>query len=331
MPRTPLHVPFHSGKKAECDPRGLEDQWDSLCLPLTGTHGKLAPYDTKPHQDPYLGDCREKCHQQRPASNMAKPLHSQPSGGPGPMAGQVGVGPWPPPFPLGKGRPRPPQAAGAAGQLGTHSCFQALSSESDHMRIYNPSWGLGSINLNALAPEMQVPQREAGSNSSFKIRVSCSTDLRPQTNLRQLSVPFHCCRGGGGTRRPRQGSWRWFGGNWKSSRPSLTSSSSHDTQTPGLDYKDTLQTACRVGHGGTRMPLIPAFEAETETRAQGSLMSPSQPGLHGETLWTQSGLRKRVFLPQMHAKPQTGSCRSKLQRPSQTGLLQSAITERAGK
>lgn len=196
------------------------------------------------------------------------------------------------------------------------------------MRIYNPSWGLGSINLNSLAPEMQVPQREAGSNSSFKIRVPCRADLRPQTNHGQLSAPFHCCCEG--TRRPRQGSWRWFGGNWKCSRPSLTSSSSHDTQTPGLDYKDTLQTACRVGHGGsTHMPLIPAFEAETETRAQGSLMSPGQPGLRGETLWTPSGLRKTVFLPQTHAKPQIGSCRSKL--PSQTGRLQSAITERAGK
>lgn len=174
-------------------------------LPATDRHSgqvnpslesSVSPCDTKPHQDPYLWDCREKCHQQRPACNMAKPLHSQQGRGPGPMASQVGVRPWPPPSPLGKGRPRPPRAAGAAGQLGTHSCFQALSSESDHMRIYNPSWGLGSIKLNSLAPEMQVPQREAGSNSSFKIRVSCRADLRPQTNRGQLRAPLHCCCGG---------------------------------------------------------------------------------------------------------------------------------------
>lgn len=118
---------------------------------------------------------------------------------------QVGVGPLPPPFPLGKGSPRPPQAAGAAGQLGRYSCFQAHSSQSDHMRIYNPSWGLGSINLNSLAPEMQVPRRGAGSTSSFKIRVSCIADLRPQTNHGQLRAQLHW--GGGGRRRGVSGSW----------------------------------------------------------------------------------------------------------------------------
>lgn len=53
------------------------------------------------------------------------------------------------------------------------------------------------------------------------------------------------------------------------------------TQTPGLDYKNTLQTACGVRHGSTLMPLI---KAETEARAQGSLLGPGQPGLRGETL-----------------------------------------------
>lgn len=56
------------------------------------------------------------------------------------------------------------------------------------------------------------------------------------------------------------------------------------TQTPGLDYKNTLQTACGVRHGSTLMPLIPAFKAETEARVQGSLLGPGQPGLRGETL-----------------------------------------------
>lgn len=79
---------------------------------------------------------------------------------------QVEVGPLPPPSPSGKGRPRPPQAAGAAGQLGRHSCSQALSGESDHMRIYNPSWGLGSINLNSLAQRCRCLREEQAPSPS---------------------------------------------------------------------------------------------------------------------------------------------------------------------
>lgn len=79
--------------------------------------------------------------------------------------------------------------------------------------------------------------------------------------------------------------------------------------------KTLFKLPVELGMAVTRMPFIPAFEAETETRAQGSLLSPGQPGLRGETLGTQSGLRKRLFLPQMHTKPQTASCRSKLRAP----------------
>lgn len=38
--------------------------------------------------------------------------------------------------------------------------------------------------------------------------------------------------------------------------------------------KNTLKTTREVRHDGTTMPLIPAFEAEKGTRAQGSLLSP---------------------------------------------------------
>lgn len=125
-------------------------------------------------------------------------------------------------LPAGPGRRRAPQAAASAGQLGRHSCSQALSSESDHMRIYNPSWGLGSINLNSLAPEMQVPQRGAGSISSFKIRVSWRADLRPQTSHGQLRAQVQKRKAAVEVlRRPHLGGWRRFGGNWKPSRPSL--------------------------------------------------------------------------------------------------------------
>lgn len=85
--------------------------------------------------------------------------------------------------------------------------------------------------------------------------------------------------------------------------------------------KNTLKTARGVRRDGTTMPLIPAFEAEKGTRAQGSLLSPGQPGLRGETPWTHSGLRKRLFLLQTQGKLQTGSCHSELG----AGLLQSAI------
>lgn len=62
--------------------------------------------------------------------------------------------------------------------------------------------------------------------------------------------------------------------------------------------KNMLKTARGVRPGGTTMPLIPAFEAEKGTRAQGSLLSPGQPGLRGETPWTHSGLRTKLFLLQ---------------------------------
>lgn len=45
-----------------------------------------SPCDTKPHKEPYLWDCGDKCPQHRPACNVAEPLHSQPSRGPGPTA-----------------------------------------------------------------------------------------------------------------------------------------------------------------------------------------------------------------------------------------------------
>lgn len=82
---------------------------------------------------------------------------------------QGGSGPVASSFPIGQGETQTaPQAAGAVGSVGRHSCFQVFSSKSNHMRIYNPSWGLGSISLNSLAPEMQVSQKGTGSISPSK-------------------------------------------------------------------------------------------------------------------------------------------------------------------
>lgn len=99
---------------------------------------------------------------QVPAAQLARQ-------GPRPSC-QVGVDLFPPPSPPGRGRhrPPPPRQLGLQGQLGRHSCFQVSSSKSNHMRIYNPSWGLGSISLNSLAPEMQVSLRGTGSISPSK-------------------------------------------------------------------------------------------------------------------------------------------------------------------
>lgn len=98
------------------------------------------------------------------------PVQQPAQQGPRPSS-QVGVDLLPPLSPLGQGRPRPTPPLGQLGlqgQLGRHSCFQVFSSKSNHMRIYNPSWGLGSISLNSLAPEMQVSQRRTGSVSPSK-------------------------------------------------------------------------------------------------------------------------------------------------------------------
>lgn len=165
-------------KKSECDPRG--PRMPNGTQPLATTDrgsGHIHP-SLKGYASPAPGaqshtEAVVKSEDSIQGGRSKSLLNSQSSRGPSPAGAQAqqpgGSGCVASSFPIGPGETQTaPRQLGLQGQLGRHSCFQVSSSKSNHMRIYNPSWGLGSISLNSLAPEMQVSQRRTGSVSPSK-------------------------------------------------------------------------------------------------------------------------------------------------------------------